>query len=274
MGMQWMVKDKHKSLEKIKYKFKLVYLLGIKIPLSLWFFYDWIQARGNDFHVNSGTHLGFCPGKIPFFHWTWVCLEEAPVVPVGSAKPSPTTLEDLSRRREQSAGQQKLWTSMLEHTRWRQYHQQIIRRIVRYQTIPKRAPSQLPFLLYANIDKRHNRTVPSPTGREMAVFDSNSYKIMVNSSACITNQALDFVGTPTPIQLRVKGIGGLLMVTAKGTIKWSFWGWPGEEAYFSDPWVILSSWIARQIVVSPTLEQGHREQHLGHQRDLAGHLWW
>ncbi len=37
MGMQWMAKDKSKSLEKIKYKFKLVYLLGIKVPLSLWF---------------------------------------------------------------------------------------------------------------------------------------------------------------------------------------------------------------------------------------------
>ena len=32
-----MVEDKRKSLEKIKYKFKLVYCLGIKIPLSLWF---------------------------------------------------------------------------------------------------------------------------------------------------------------------------------------------------------------------------------------------
>ncbi len=32
-----MAKDKRKSFKKIKYKFKLVYLLGTKIPLSLWF---------------------------------------------------------------------------------------------------------------------------------------------------------------------------------------------------------------------------------------------
>jgi hypothetical protein len=237
MGMQWMVEDKRKSLEKIKYKFKLVYLLGIKIPLSLWF-----------------LMIGFEPEAMfltPILELTLFSILERFLF---STDPGYVS----KRRRWFQLGVRnylrRFWKTCQDivsevqasrtfgppcwkHTRWRQCRRQIIRRIVRHRTGPRRTPSQLPFLLYANIAKRHNRTVPTPTGRETAIFDGDSYEIMVDNccSACITNQASDFVGTPTPIQSRVKGIGGPLMVTAKGTIKWSFEDDQGRKHTFLIP---------------------------------------
>ncbi len=59
---------------------------------------------------------------------------------------------------------------------------------------------------------------PIPNWTRNRYFRRYSYKIMVDNccSACITNQASDFVSTPTLIQLRVNGIGGLLIVSGKG----------------------------------------------------------
>ena len=65
----------------------------------------------------------------------------------------------------------------------------------------------------------------------MPQFDSDSYEILIDNccSACISNEIGDFVGTPTPIRSRVSGIGGPLMVVAKGTIKWKIEDDLGQE---------------------------------------------
>jgi hypothetical protein len=55
------------------------------------------------------------------------------------------------------------------------------------------------------------------------VYDSDSFIIAVDNccSRCITNNINDFVGTPIKVDVRVKGIGGSVVATHKGTVKWN-----------------------------------------------------
>ena len=115
MGMQWMVEDKRKSLEKIKYKFKLVYLLGIKIPLSLWFLMIGFEPEAMFLTSILELTLFSVLARFLFSTDPGYVSKETPVVPVGGSKLLPGRLwASLPRRRGRSAGQQKLRPSMLE----------------------------------------------------------------------------------------------------------------------------------------------------------------
>ena len=54
-------------------------------------------------------------------------------------------------------------------------------------------------------------------------YDSDSFLIAVDncSSRCITNSLQDYVQPPEKVNVRVKGIGGSVTATYKGTVKWS-----------------------------------------------------
>ena len=54
-------------------------------------------------------------------------------------------------------------------------------------------------------------------------FDSDSYPILIDNccTACVTNEMNDFEGTLQKVQTRVNGVGGAIMLTHKGTIKWT-----------------------------------------------------
>jgi hypothetical protein len=54
-------------------------------------------------------------------------------------------------------------------------------------------------------------------------YDSDSFLIAIDncSSRCITNSLQDFIGQPTKVQVKVSGIGGAVMATYKGTVKWA-----------------------------------------------------
>ena len=53
-------------------------------------------------------------------------------------------------------------------------------------------------------------------------FDSDSKELRIDNclTASITNTLSDFVGKPKVVSVNVKGVGGLVKTTHKGTIKW------------------------------------------------------
>jgi hypothetical protein len=66
-------------------------------------------------------------------------------------------------------------------------------------------------------------TVPSIFNALDTAFDSDSFIILIDNccSACVTNELADFEGVPVKVQVTVKGIGGAIKHTHKGTIRWA-----------------------------------------------------
>ena len=54
-------------------------------------------------------------------------------------------------------------------------------------------------------------------------------------SACITTSRSDFVGPTTKISRRVSGVAGVMMVTEKGTVRWSIKDNEGRKHTFNIP---------------------------------------
>ena len=53
-------------------------------------------------------------------------------------------------------------------------------------------------------------------------YDTDSFLIGIDNHAsyCMTNNITDFIGTPTKVRVRVKGISGKLQAGHKGTVRW------------------------------------------------------
>ena len=82
-------------------------------------------------------------------------------------------------------------------------------------------------------------------------YDSDSFIIAIDncSSKCITNNMSDYVSPPTPVNIPVRGIGGTVTATFKGTVNWSIEAndgvvhtWKVTDVYFnaSSPYRLLS----------------------------------
>ena len=74
-------------------------------------------------------------------------------------------------------------------------------------------------------------------------FDSDSFIILIDNccSACVTNELTDFEGVPTKVNSKVKGIGGAIYFTHKGTIRWSF----QDDKGVSHTFLIKDSYYAK-----------------------------
>jgi hypothetical protein len=61
-----------------------------------------------------------------------------------------------------------------------------------------------------------------PSNSNTLRFDSDSKELRIDNclTASITNTMSDFVGKPQVVKVTVKGVGGLVKTTHKGTIKW------------------------------------------------------
>ncbi|CAB9526635.1 Retrotransposon protein [Seminavis robusta] len=68
-------------------------------------------------------------------------------------------------------------------------------------------------------------------------FDTDSVLIAIDncSSRCITNCMLDFIDKPTAVKISVQGIGGSVMATYKGTVRWSIEDEQGKVHHFTIP---------------------------------------
>jgi hypothetical protein len=82
-------------------------------------------------------------------------------------------------------------------------------------------------------------------------YDSDSFLIAIDncSSRCITNSMADFVEAPIPVRVKVNGIGGSVVATHKGTVRWSIEDdtgrkhtWLIPDTYFNEstPYRLLS----------------------------------
>jgi hypothetical protein len=69
---------------------------------------------------------------------------------------------------------------------------------------------------------RVNSAVPSKCSSR-AIFDSDSYDILVDggATACISNNASDFIKPPQASKVRVKGFNGSTSSTKVGTVSWT-----------------------------------------------------
>ncbi|CAB9501303.1 unknown protein [Seminavis robusta] len=68
-------------------------------------------------------------------------------------------------------------------------------------------------------------------------FDTDSVLIAIDncSSRCITNCMLDFIDKPVAVKISVQGIGGSVMATYKGTVRWSIEDEQGKVHHFTIP---------------------------------------
>jgi hypothetical protein len=75
----------------------------------------------------------------------------------------------------------------------------------------------------------------SETGRWR--YDSDSFWIAVNNccSRCITNSMADFVEPPKKVWMKVRGIGGEVLASFQGTVKWSIADNKGKVHTFTIP---------------------------------------
>ena len=75
-----------------------------------------------------------------------------------------------------------------------------------------------------------------PTSEEVRAspYGSDSYLILVKNccSACITSNINDFEGKPVKVDARVKGVGGAINLSHKGTIRWAFQDNEGKSHTF------------------------------------------
>ena len=101
-------------------------------------------------------------------------------------------------------------------------------------------PRKLSLLAFATIASRQNLCLAANTGATFpasAPFDSDSVPLMIDNccSACITTSREDFVGPTTKISRRVSGVAGSMMVTEKGTVRWSIEDDEGRKHTFDIP---------------------------------------
>jgi hypothetical protein len=86
------------------------------------------------------------------------------------------------------------------------------------------------------VDGNSNMSYSVPTSGDAGanLYDSDSYLILVENccSACITNNINGFEGKPVKVNARVKGVGGAIKLSHKGTIKWSFEDNEGQSHTF------------------------------------------
>ncbi|CAB9530636.1 unknown protein [Seminavis robusta] len=68
-------------------------------------------------------------------------------------------------------------------------------------------------------------------------YDTDSVLIAIDncSSRCITNCMQDFIDTPKKVNVSVQGIGGTVMATYKGTIRWAIEDQSGRVHHFLIP---------------------------------------
>jgi GAG-pre-integrase domain len=82
-------------------------------------------------------------------------------------------------------------------------------------------------------------------------YDSDSFLIAIDncSSRCITNNMADFITPPVQVNVKVTGIGGSVVATHKGTVRWSIEDdngrrhtWLISDTYFNEstPYRLLS----------------------------------
>jgi hypothetical protein len=82
-------------------------------------------------------------------------------------------------------------------------------------------------------------------------YDSDSFLIAIDncSSRCITNCMTDYVEPPIRVKVKVNGIGGAVIATHKGTVKWAVeddhgrrhtWLIPDTYFHESTPYRLLS----------------------------------
>ena len=86
--------------------------------------------------------------------------------------------------------------------------------------------SILPMLAYATVSRSQSQVTAhasTESGPLFHRFDSDSRPWLIDNclTACISNNKSDFVGKLHTVNTQVKGIGGPMMVTLRGTLKWS-----------------------------------------------------
>ena len=263
------------SFERFKFKFKLPYSIWLQLPLSLWLLMIGMELEAIILHVDWPSVLMSLLLQIE---------RKTTFTRYYSKRQRFSTW--IASRLNQLWTEAKRWfcaglaATLGTRPRWtppKGYQESLFHRrlIVRKNQGKLRAPKLLPLLIFSSIAERHNLAMAATTIPAMPQFDSDSYEILIDNccSACISNEIGDFVGTPTPIRSRVSGIGGPLMVVAKGTIKWKIEDDLGQEHTLAiDPRLLLCTWSPWQIVVSTALGPNVAGQHRDHQRDLAGNI--
>jgi hypothetical protein len=103
----------------------------------------------------------------------------------------------------------------------------------------KGAIYRVPMLAFATVAGLHNEGMafPPAAAARMQRFDSDSRPWLIDNclTACISNRKEDFVGKLQRVQAEVKGIGGPMMVSMKGTLRWSIEDDQGVTHTFNVP---------------------------------------
>jgi hypothetical protein len=89
---------------------------------------------------------------------------------------------------------------------------------------PSRATVQILALSALTTDlARANAAVSTTTSHRRAVFDANSFNILIDggATACISNALSDFIKLPRTSTVQVKGFNGATSSTRVGTVRWS-----------------------------------------------------
>ena len=100
-----------------------------------------------------------------------------------------------------------------------------------------------PSRLDSGLMKRVCYTSPNSEDSGAIPFDTDSFQILIHNccSACITNNLNDFEGKPVKVNARVKGVGGAINLSHKGTVRWSIQDDEGRSHTF----LIKDSFYAR-----------------------------
>jgi hypothetical protein len=83
------------------------------------------------------------------------------------------------------------------------------------------------------------------------IYDPDSFPIMLDNRAsrCLTNALTDFVTTPKPTNVRIRGIGDAkVAATFVGTVKWGFEDDTGQTHFFELPNTYYSSAVPGRIL--------------------------
>jgi hypothetical protein len=120
--------------------------------------------------------------------------------------------------------------------------------------------SILPLLAYVTISSKQSQVTAyasTESGPLLHRFDSDSKPWLIDncSTACISNNKGDFVGKLHTVNTQVKGIEGLMIVTLRGTLKWSSEDDQGATHTFliPDSGLLLRTNFTRLPLLIPTL---------------------
>ena len=237
--------DKRETAEWLKARFKAwtalapatYYLMTLGIPLEMILIFDWCSLLQLCIKTINLDNRPYVPKRQRKLRIIWRKLATGKLLKIWSA--TLPMLDHLRRIGKEGLDKRQIQNRRLQLASKPTFKWKGKSRIVKWRWKGQQRRFHVSFMAYVAVSGLRNEamTFPLQGPDRLQRFDSDSRPWLIDNclTACISNRKEDFVGPLQRVRAEVKGIGGPMMVTMRGTLRWSIKDDQGRAHTFHIP---------------------------------------